>query len=428
MLSQTMGQFVLFLFAVLTFSASTAAAEDYPRVTGYVTRVTSAQDYDVSFVRVLTAKKTHYVVGDPTVLRANIPYKPYVGQQAKVFGDFDKKHHTIAATEIRFDVPPFDDSVSGFAIIDLIPQQDHSNPHQLLVRADGYLILISTDTTFQSNLPDQSLAAIHTNVWIAYHGRHQPNGTILADKASFSDNKIIPREDKLLAKTNYDPGKIAPDAHQNELSKELLGLDPKKIPPYKDEAMQARIDRIGASLIPEYQKALPASDPTKINYRFELVDGARWPDAITWPSGLILVPYQIVDRLKDDSQLAAVLADNIACALQKQFFRDQPTAQSLNAVGIASEIGGFFVPGLSLVSIAAGGSEAVMLRHARQQSGRVSLSLLSDAGYDIHQAPTAWWRLSSKKPKDLADISIPYRAAYLYQTIAATTDHTQPKP
>ena len=69
-----------------------------------------------------------------------------------------------------------------------------------------------------------------------------------------------------------------------------------------------------------------------------------------------------------------------------------------------------------------------MLRHARQQSGRVSLYLLSDAGYDLHQAPVAWWLLASKKPKDPVDISIPSRAAYLYETIAATTDHTQPNP
>ena len=271
----------------------------------------------------------------------------------KVFGDLDKKHHTIAATEIRFNVPSFDDSVSGFAIIDLIPKHDHSNPHQLLVRADGYLILISPDTSFRSNLPDQSLAAIHTNVWLAYHGRHKPDGTILADKASFIDNKIISRENKLLAKTDYDPEKIGPDAYQSDVSKAFLGLDPKKIPPYKDAAMQARIDRIGASLIPEYQKALPASDPTKINYRFELVDGARWPDAITWPSGLILVPYQIVDRLKDDSQLATVLADNIACALEKQSFRMQPTSRKFCSQWVvAADVGGFFVAGLGLAAIA----------------------------------------------------------------------------
>ena len=34
------------------------------------------------------------------------------------------------------------------------------------------------------------MASIHTNVWIAYRGHHQPDGTIVADKAFFIDNKI----------------------------------------------------------------------------------------------------------------------------------------------------------------------------------------------------------------------------------------------
>ena len=325
-----MGQLVSTVLAVLILSASTAIAEDSsraPNVEGYVTRVVSAQDFDVNGTRVMTSPKTHYVVGDPTIPRPNVPFTPCFGQSAKIFGNLDKKHHTVTATEIRLGRPAPDDTVSGLAIIDGIPKQDHSNPHQLLVRADGYFILISPDTTFHSNLPDQSLAAIHTNVWIAYHGRHQPDGTILADKASFIDNKIIPREKELLAKTDYDPEKIGPDAHQSGVRKAFLGQDPKKIPPYKDAAMQARIDRIGSSLIPAYQKALPESDLTKIIFRFELVDQEKWTDAMTWPSGIILVPYQIVDRLKDDSQLATVLADNIACALEKQTFRQQPAFQ-----------------------------------------------------------------------------------------------------
>jgi Domain of unknown function (DUF5666) len=426
-----MGQLGTILLTVLTLSTSTAIAEvsfRVPNVDGYVTRVASAQDFDVNGLRVLTSPKTHTVVNNPTVPRANVPFKPCFGQSAKIFGKLDKKHHTITATEIRFDIPA-EDTVSGFAIIDLIPRQDHFKPQQLLVRADGYLILISPDTTFQSNLPDQSLAAIHTNVWITYHGHRQPDGTIRADKASFTDNKIIPREDKLLAKTNYDPEKIDSDVHQSGVSKAFLGQDPKKMPPYKDAAMQARIDRIGASLIPAYQKALPESDLTKIIFRFELVDQKKWHDARTMPSGIILVPYQIVDRLKDDSQLATVLADNIACALEKQDFRQQPTNQKLTALNLAGLAGGFFVPGLGLATgIGTTGTGVAMLHRAEQQSGRVSLSLLSDAGYDIQQAPLAWWMLESNNTIDPADNSIPYRAAYLYQTIAATTDHTPPAP
>jgi hypothetical protein len=52
-----------------------------------------------------------------------------------------------------------------------------------------------------------------------------------------------------------------------------------------------------------------------------------------------------------------------------------------------------------------------------EQSGRVSLGLLHDAGYDLQQAPIAWWLLASKPSKNLVDTKIPPRAINLYQTL-----------
>jgi hypothetical protein len=56
----------------------------------------------------------------------------------------------------------------------------------------------------------------------------------------------------------------------------------------------------------------------------------------------------------------------------------------------------------------------------RKQSGCVSLSLLHDAGYDVQQAPLAWWLLAPKKPKDITDVPLPRRAEYLYRIIGET--------
>jgi len=57
------------------------------------------------------------------------------------------------------------------------------------------------------------------------------------------------------------------------------------------------------------------------------------------------------------------------------------------------------------------------------QSGRVSLGLLNDAGYDIHQAPITWWTLAKDSHGDLATTSLPPRAANLYQSLASTWNH-----
>ena len=58
-------------------------------------------------------------------------------------------------------------------------------------------------------------------------------------------------------------------------------------------------------------------------------------------------------------------------------------------------------------------------RDIMEQNSRVSLSLLSDAGYDLHEAPDAWWLLNSRKPKERAAIALPARTIYLYSVLDA---------
>jgi hypothetical protein len=47
----------------------------------------------------------------------------------------------------------------------------------------------------------------------------------------------------------------------------------------------------------------------------------------------------------------------------------------------------------------------------------VALGLMHDAGFDIYQAPVAWWLLSRKKAAPFQDMPMPRRAAYLYQIL-----------
>ena len=75
----------------------------------------------------------------------------------------------------------------------------------------------------------------------------------------------------------------------------------------------------------------------------------------------------------------------------------------------------YFVP-LVGPDIAAAGvlAEDSVLAKALNQDARVSLDLLHDAGYDIDQAPIAWWLLAPSKPKPLAEIEMPVYVSYLY--------------
>jgi hypothetical protein len=120
-----------------------------------------------------------------------------------------------------------------------------------------------------------------------------------------------------------------------------------------------------------------------------------------------------VDRLQNDSQIAAVLADGIARALERQQYLTSTKIKAAYASMIASA----FVPNGG-VGVATGGMVASDIEtREMQQRGRISLVLLHDAGYDIDQAPIAWWLLDPAKAKPLTEIDLPDKAEYLYSVL-----------
>jgi hypothetical protein len=396
------------------------AQETPPDLDGYVTSVTSKTDFAVDGIHVSCVAKTRY----PTIndqRSTEIPWTngPYIGQPLKVFGKKDHKAHTLVAKEI---VLPYETyaAKAGSGMIDRVLSADAAHRDQIVVRADGYPILVNGKTNINFTPPLTSLSDVTTNVWIEFKGKYQPGGLIVAAQAVFTKNAVGGAEGKLRGKNEYDPAQVDPKDKQGAVSKALLGTKVKRIPPYNDPVMQARIDRIGASLVPDYQRALPATDPTKIDFRFQLID-EPWSVTYDLPSGIVLVPIHMVDRMQNDAQVAAILADSIASGLEKRDYRDQPAMHAMEAAGWATQAGGFFVPGLGLAGL--GGNTiaySTMERHNREQSGRVSLGLLHDAKYDIYQAPLAWWILASKKSKDLSEIAVPERAKYLYEILGTT--------
>jgi hypothetical protein len=416
----------LFATALLIFCTQNALAQDppAPAITGYVTRFTSQTDFDVNGIHIICNAETLFSSIASSTLKhtSRTPGDHYVGQPMDVFGSFHKKTHSITASEVVAHVPQ-PERISGTAIIDRIPDPVQSTPNERLLRADGYLILITpaTQTTFTA--PLDSLADVGTNVWLKYSGKQRPDGVIEAETAAFKQNVVPKSEDKLRTNLEYDPTDVDPSIEQSAISKYFLGEDPRKIPPYDDAAMQVRIDRIGARLVPAYQRELPDTDPTKIIFRFQIVDEPKWHEAMMLPNGIILVSRQVVQRMQNDSQIATVLADGIARALEKQVFRELLAVNATTAAKVAA----FVVPWVGAPAyLTSDKIRSTILLHAEEQRARVSLCLLHDAGYNISEAPRVWWLLVPKKPKDTGDIVIPDRAIYLYQEIGTTWRSAEP--
>jgi hypothetical protein len=162
---------------------------------------------------------------------------------------------------------------------------------------------------------------------------------------------------------------------------------------------------------------LPASDPTKIVFRFYLVD-TPWRYVFNFSNGIVLVPIHVVDRMQNDAQIASLLASAVATLLEKQDYRNQPAEDTLTAVHYAAMGGGFMVPGLlPAADLGIFIADYTIGERNLEQSARVSLGLLHDAQYDLAEAPIAWWLLASEKPRSVAEITIPNRAKYMYEEL-----------
>ena len=193
-----------------------------------------------------------------------------------------------------------------------------------------------------------------------------------------------------------------------------LGINPKGIPPWPNKDEQKRIEEVGQKLVPKWMGRLAVNDPSRVEFRFQLTDGKRWPWILALPSGIILVPHEVVERLQNDSQLAEVLADAIACVLEKQKYRARlpGKATTVDAIESRAEFATSPASGLGMVA-----AQAAMVIREEHQSSRVSLDLMNDAGFDVHEAPVAWWLLEPRKPEPVTSVSMPNRAAYLYRLL-----------
>jgi hypothetical protein len=398
------------------------AQEPTPAINGYITRAVSRGNFDVNGIRVISTPRTEFVVKKVAAdgsIRASGAL--YLGMPIQVFGDMNHNEHTVTAARVVMLEAESPTVVKGFGLIDrlLMPISSEGPGRQsILVRADGYAVQVDEKTSSVFTAPLASLDEIHTDVWLSFSGQQRADGVVVADKVVFVENEINEGEVKLRDKSEYDAAGVDPDAKQNLVHEAFIGWDPKKAHPYVNAEMQNRVNRIGASLVPEYQRSLPNSDPTKVQFRFQLIDKSRLKDAVALPSGIILVPWQVVERMQNDSQLAAVLADNIACTLEKQVYLAQSTNHKMLAALVASEAAGVFVPGLGAAAWGTeAGANSVRARRAENKTGRIALGLMNDAKYDINQAPLGWWLLASKNPKPLKQIELPARAANLYRII-----------
>lgn len=201
------------------------------------------------------------------------------------------------------------------------------------------------------------LSLLKANTWVAYRAVHAQDGSLVATELHFWPNRISAREAAYLkryaaAVTPADPSRGQPGTLQ------YAGETPIRIVP--NDAIQRYVAALGMKLIPQYQNELPDTDPTKIHFRFYVVEpflvaqenffqdtGGDLPyykffplvrdvaynsprpgkiakDVLSTPDGRVLIPTSVVQSLHDEAQLAFLLSAAITTIIQKQGFAAWP--------------------------------------------------------------------------------------------------------
>jgi hypothetical protein len=320
-----------------------------------------------------------------------------------------------------------DKSLSGLSVIINV----ESGAQDPVFHDDGYRVRIgaSTKTTFAE--PLKALSEVGPNTWMRFEGKLDDTGVLVASTAGFFPagyrknlTAMGPRNVK--HRPDYQPvtkdslldadGRLVSVHTKVRYSDAGGACGWHKVP--ADQALQERVERIGMRLLPAYQRDLAPDDASKISFRFYVVYDDKTRGVFACYPGLVLVPKNVIERLHNDDQLAAVLADGVAFNLQQQL----ATMSPLEIAALGAETVGVFAPVIPALSgdVAGGILQHEITLKLERERARMSLQLMADAGYDPWQAPEAWRLLGPKDlPPDLQSLKYTREGEYQLSTLKA---------
>ncbi len=407
----------LFCGAVLCALAQDAIK---PTADGYVFSYTSKSSFSVNGMEVVTTPDTQYARrvkegdGYTDTSDPSLADRLTLGTQVQVFGDRNS-HHQIVAQQIFFKQPtPQNYIASGEAVI----QEIISSKPNTVVEADGYKISIPATVNIQRQGQLAANAPPAENLWLNYTGKLGADGLVVANQATLKPFVFGFRSKDAL---RADGDKfLAPDYAANRAGKVNLGFGIVGSIP-ADKKLQQRLQTIGERLIPQCQKDMADSDLQKIHFHFYAFDNKRFRIPVASQDGSVFVTVQTVERMQNDDELAAVLADAMAQALewqpmQKILQQSKDASMMMGMAGIPS-LGPLTVITLDSVAISKAHGAKKGGQNMERQRARVALALLHDAGFDVYQAPVAWQLLLARNAKKALTEPLPPPSKYLWSVL-----------
>ena len=406
MLSPRAGFAALFAF-LPALLLTPVLAEDAPTFSGYLTSAPGKLPLLVDGRPLLLSERTQYgcSFGQGRIEIDNgVPTLP-PGARLGVVGKWDK-----AAAAWRTDSLCVQASLktsSGQGIIDAAART--ASGWKVMVNGRSLHIAPDAGVSFQPPLTNAS--TFTPGRWLQYTAERDKDGFWLVRTATLHEvfeNRTTRNERK------WKPRLFTPPGSGQEGSFQAERLAPHlKLP--GDPALQERVARIGAMVVPAWEQTRPAQAAPNRKFRFYAARQHAL-DCTGFPDGTILLPESTAKALPEDGQLAAILAGCVAGLEEEQ-----------NAQLVNRQLAGNTLETASLVAVSPVGIVATIaykqhMHHAEelleQQCMQAALFYLEAAGYPRTAAPAACEKLEAKH--GIVDLSRPpgARTSRLYQARA----------
>ena len=387
---------LLFLTPTLSF-----AAKPQHEFSGFITEVSPGHMFQVGFAEVQwnPGKTQIYHAQDQQRVDEPVDMVVRIGAFVHVDGKFDKKTDRLQAKDVELlsPVPQPARTVDGLGLIEEKPQlTDEGTGAKGTLWVDGYPLQVTPQTKLlAADGKPLDAGRITTNLWARYEASREKDGSIRAESITFKPNAISADEAKYLK--GAEPVVVPPNYAKHKAGTIKFHWRWKlKILP--DKIVQDYVTRVGESLIPAYQKALPESDPTKVRFRFYVVEKfSMWKgplmDCEASPGGIVVVPDNVLSVLDNGAQLAALLSNCVEMTLEKQLYFHRKQLKIEDALAIGG-VGAYPFTSIAAFGVPIGVTNAIVLERLllqiNEQASRIGLRDMLREGYDIREAPFAW--------------------------------------
>ncbi|WP_033337085.1 M48 family metalloprotease [Thioalkalivibrio thiocyanodenitrificans] len=194
---------------------------------------------------------------------------------------------------------------------------------------------------------------------------------------------------------------------EQQLGRTLLREVRRTLPLEQDPLINAYVQALG-------QRLVSSTPDAHAHFRFLVVDDPRI-NAFAMPGGIVGVNTGLIAAARDESELAAVIAHEIAHVTQRHLARMYADSARIDlATGLAMLAGiiaAAYDPQLGQAAIVGGMAAGTQARinHTRaneQEADRIGISILAAAEYDPHSMPRFFERmlqLSRANPDSIPD-------------------------